>query len=124
MPASPNAANKPGRARDDSALMLRASGKPYREIAATIGVSVGAAHKAVRRATARLPDEPLAVLRRVHAERLERLIEAGWEAAVAGDLDAIETCRKLLADTARLLGLERPVRVQIDPPIKPEWSTW
>ena len=51
------------------------------------------------------------------AQRLERLAGADWEAA-------IETCRKVLAAAARLLGLERPARVAIEPPIKPEWSTW
>lgn len=113
-----------GRARDEAALMYRSAGESYVTIGRRLGCSDKTAARAVQRALDRLPVEALDVLRRVHSDRLERLIAAGWRAAMDGDLDAIETCRKLLADTARLLGLERPARVIVEPAIKPEWSTW
>jgi hypothetical protein len=52
----------------------------------------------------------------VHVTRLEMLLRACWVKAVAGDLRAIETARRLLESEARLYRLdETPIGV-ISPP--------
>jgi hypothetical protein len=41
----------------------------------------------------------------IHQERLERLLAANWEAAMAGDLKASEFCRRLLEQQSKFYGL-------------------
>src|SRR6266511_2675475 len=59
--------------KDARALELRRAGLSYRQIAAQMGVSVGAAWKYVTRGLDRTRREPADALRELEAERLDQL---------------------------------------------------
>lgn len=111
-------------------LALRKSGATYRKIAAAAVARFGAealpdtwgeryAHKDVVREIERLrgeiaegADEVL----RIELERLDRLTEALWSRATAGDEAAIDKVLKIMDRRARYLGLNRPEGVELTGP--------
>lgn len=101
--------------RNARALALFVGGATYRQIALTIGLrSTSAAHTLVQKALAEsaqrrllLSDEALSI----HQERQERLLLAHWNRALGGpdrepDHRSAEICRRILAQQARLYGLD------------------
>lgn len=55
-------------------------------------------------------------LREVEGARLDRLQAAAWPKAIKGDLKAIETVRRLIAERIRLFGIAEPVRTELSGP--------
>lgn len=105
--------------RNARALALFVGGATYRQIALTIGLrSTSAAHTIVQNALAQsaqrralLSDEALSI----HQERQERLLLAHWQRALGSndpanpkepDHRSAEICRRILAQQARLYGLD------------------
>lgn len=106
--------------RNARALALFVGGATYRQIALTIGLrSTSAAHTIVQNALsesaqrrALLSDEALSI----HQERQERLLLAHWTRGLGGtdaqgnvrepDHRSAEICRRILAQQARLYGLD------------------
>ncbi len=93
--------------RQRQALELRIAGVTFAAIADRLGyataygayLAVDAALKATLRPAAD-------ALRELDTERLDKLQLAVWPAALRGDLAAIDRCLKILAQRARLLGLD------------------
>lgn len=105
--------------RNAKALALFVGGATYRQIALTINLrSTSAAHTIVQNALAEsaqrralLSDEALSI----HQERQERLLLAHWQRALGSndpanprepDHRSAEICRRILAQQARLYGLD------------------
>jgi hypothetical protein len=101
--------------RERQALDLRKAGASFDAIAKQLGYSdPSGAHRAVTRALDRIPNEAAASLRVVEAERLDRLLLAVWKDALAGDLKAMDRALRILDQRARLLGLNLPVKAEVD----------
>lgn len=106
--------------RRAQAIALRLAGLDFDTIAERLDyASRGAATKDFWRAVeANRLEEKQAVdnLREVEGARLDRLQAAVWSKAVKGDLKAVETVIKLIAQRSRLFGLDAPVRAEISGP--------
>src|SRR5699024_6504628 len=88
------------------ALELRALGYSYQAIADEVGyASKGAAHNAVAKGLADIPREAAEQARELELGRLDDMQMAAMNAAMAGDLFAIDRVVKIVESRARLLGL-------------------
>ncbi|TYQ11601.1 UNVERIFIED_ORG: hypothetical protein L601_001500000150 [Gordonia westfalica J30] len=102
------------RTRAAAALELRRTGLPYHAIADRLGYAdESGARKAVTRLLDRREAEGVAELRAVEGDRLDALQAAAWDAAVAGDLDAIKTVLSVIDRRCRLFGLNAPMPVAV-----------
>lgn len=93
-------------ARRTRAVELRCDGGTYEAIAEELGY----AHRAtvyaiVHKALATREAGEAQYLRELETERLDRLQEALWSAAMAGDVTAISEGRRIVEARVRLLGL-------------------
>ena len=96
--------------RNGNMLQLFVAGATYGDIARAVGLkSEGTVHDIVQRELAEaakrrglLTDEAFAVLQ----ERTERLFRAHWVRALDGDHKSAEICRKILAQQARMYGVD------------------
>jgi hypothetical protein len=99
-----------GRARRGvEALELRLAGHSFAEIGRRMGVSGARAFALVRGELDRLNaqrSEDATELRAIEEARLDKLLSAVWDAALAGDLKAVSTALAILQRRARLLGLD------------------
>ena len=96
-----------GRERQRQALELRKSGATLEAIAEAVGYrSRQAAHDSIKRALAAIPRLAAQQLRDLDVDRLDRLIFAMWPRALRGDAEAVNSVLRILAQRARLLGLE------------------
>lgn len=109
--------------RTARALELRKGGETFATIARRVGYrSPQAAHDAVRRALEELLREPAGQLLALELERLDELWSAHYGNALAGDLQALAACLKLMERRARLLGLDKPLPAPVvlpEPPPPP-----
>lgn len=90
---------------------LRRSGASYRTIASALGIDVRTAWGLVHDALDELNKqavESLEMHRRVQMARLDRMLEAVWPLVEAGEIQAIESARKIEADRRKFLGLDAP----------------
>jgi hypothetical protein len=136
--------------KDARALELRRAGLSYRQIAAQMGVSVGAAYKYVTRGLDRTRREPADALRDLEVERLDQLqLEAlrvlrrrhflvqggevvtrtnpatGAVEELLDDGPSLAAIRTLLAvqeRRAKLLGLDAPARVDANVTLRVAWE--
>ncbi len=93
--------------RQQQALELRLAGVTFQTIADRLGYATrDGAHKAISAALQATIQQPADELRAVDVERLDKLTQAVWIRAIGGDLQAIDRCLKILAQRARLLGLD------------------
>lgn len=106
--------------RRADAIKLRLAGVDFETIAERLGyASRGAASKDVCRAFDAYRAEEEAVIetwREVEGQRLDRLQAAAWPAAAKGDLKAIETVLKVIAQRSKLLGLDMPIKTEVSGP--------
>ena len=102
------------RLREIQAVELRLAGMPYDRIAQTVGYRGSAgAWQAVQRALSRQAAESTEKVRQIELARVERLILAHWEQAIAGDVKHIEMVRNLMRDKAKLLALDEPAKIDV-----------
>jgi len=121
--------------RDAEAARLRSRGLTYRKIAATLGIDVAVAHRAVARAMKAIVAEPAADAQAVELERLDTLHVRALEVmerhhvavsngrvvsldgvALQDDgpvLAAINTLIRISESRRKLLGLDSPTKTQI-----------
>lgn len=106
--------------RRAQAIALKLAGMDNETIAERLGYSDrGAMSKDLWRAFhANRLEEKQAVetLRHVEGQRLDRLQAAVWPKALKGDLKAVETVRRLIAERIRLFGIAEPVRTELSGP--------
>lgn len=101
--------------RRTRALELRAHGMGYAEIAREVGyTSKGTAHRVISQALEARESEDVDFLRTIASERLERLLEALWPQAMAGDLGACRVLLRIIDAECRLFGLYQD-RAKKDP---------
>ena len=106
--------------RRTQAIALRLAGMDFETIAERLGYASRQAatrdfHRAI--AAARLEErQAVENLREVEGQRLDRLQAAVWAKAVKGDLKAVETVLKVIAQRSRLLGLDAPVKTELTGP--------
>ena len=98
-------------------LHLRMAGYSHREIAAQLGIAPSSAYKRVRHAFDEVNKHNLDTaeqLRALELLRLDELLSALWDTAIAGDLKAVDRVLKVMERRAKLLGLDAPVMVETD----------
>lgn len=96
---------------------LRAQGKTYNAIAATLGMSTTGVKKSLKLALEKVSADRDALAKEYLATGLERLrmaTEAIIERVQSGDLDAIDTMLRIETRVARLLALDAPARWPTD----------
>ena len=94
------------------ALELRIAGKELKEIAAEVGYAgESGAHKAIMTALKKTLQEPADELRKMEAERLDKMMAAIWEQATSGSANStwfIDRILNIMDRRAKLLGLDKP----------------
>jgi hypothetical protein len=101
--------------RTTQALALRRGGLTYEVIAKQLGFrSAQAAWAAVARALKDAKVEAVAQYRAMELQRLDALTAAMWPHAMKGIIGAVRECRKLSERRARLLGLDQPMRADVN----------
>lgn len=104
--ASTTAAKKTAAEKRAEALELRALGYSYQAVADEVGYgSRGAAYKAVAQELRNIPREAAEHAREIELGRLDDLQMAAMNAALGGDLFAIDRVVKIVESRAKLLGL-------------------
>jgi hypothetical protein len=89
-----------------NALTLRQEGKPYRVIAEELGVSTQSAYNYVCKAMEGIiPAETAQHAPMLELQRLDQYQASLHPLAIGGDQQAVQTCLKVMAHRARLLGL-------------------
>lgn len=105
------------RARESTALEMRAGGATYRSIAQELNVSPPAAFKAVTRAISKMVAANNELARNVvelELIRLDRLLFAIWPAATErGSLEAVDRVLKIMERRSKFLGLDAPVKTVV-----------
>lgn len=101
---------------EQRALTLRSRGLDYEEIAEQMRISRPMAAKAVRRGFARYRQEcKEAVDQILHLEmhRLDMLFVSAFQLAAAGNMEATQTCLKIMERRAKFLGLDAAQKQQV-----------
>ncbi len=99
------------------ALALRMAGTPYPDIAAELGIREDTAIGYVREQVERLRGEEVRrvdVARELELARLDAMQARVWPRAVEGDTRAALTVLKIMDRRAKLLGLDAPVKVDVE----------
>jgi len=108
----------PEGSRMREALDLRLAGESYQDIADTMGIAVPTAHQHVAEAIERLTGEEVRsaeVARQLQLLRLDLLLAAQWrKATLDGSPNAAMTVLKIMERQSKLLGLDAPVRIDIE----------
>jgi hypothetical protein len=101
-------------AKQADAVKLKVAGATYEDIAHALGYAdASGARWAVRAGlAARLDASGVEDLRRLEAERLERMHLSRWKKAVDGDDDAYGLVLQTARQRAALLGLNAPVKIE------------
>ena len=91
------------------ALRLRTKGFEYSEIADRVGYrGESGAYKAVMAGLKKTLQEPADELRKMEAERLDRMMAGLWDKAIDGDTWSVDRVLNIMERRARLLGLDKP----------------
>ena len=102
--------------RTRQATALKKAGKTYVEIMAALGISKGAAVKAVQRGLAEIKEETsrdAEELRAIESARLDTAQAAIWAQVLKGDLGAVDRFVRLSQRRAALLGLDAPTKSEL-----------
>lgn len=100
-------------------LELRRVGLTWQRIAEEVGYADHTgAYAAYKRAIKRTMQQPADELREQEIDRLDRLQVAVWPSAMKGDTRAILTIIRLMERRAKLLGLDKPIKIE------QEITTW
>ena len=96
--------------RRTRAVELVTAGHSYQQVADLLGyANRGSVHHIVRKALSDAETHAVAEHRQLAYDRLERLLQAVWEQALAGDLAAVRTALNVVTTECKLLGLLGPV---------------
>jgi hypothetical protein len=92
-------------------LSKRVTGMSLRQIGQEENppVSFQAVAQLISRAVSEMVAEPLEEVRRLELFRLDKLLAAVWDPAMAGDIAAVDRCLAISARRSRLLGLDKQV---------------
>jgi hypothetical protein len=104
------------------ALELRSAGHTYQAIADKLGYATAQGAKySVYAALREMRTEPAKAVRRLHLVRLEQLLKAVWDKAIAGDIPASEHALNILDRICLMHGIDvkAPLKVAVVP-VQPE----
>lgn len=113
------------RERGEQALQLRKEGLTYTEIAEKLGLTPSGVSGAIKAAMDRITREPAEEVLKLELARLDELYKHARLRAlglvrqrqkgvsVMGQLDAIDSCLKIMQRRARLLGLDSPDKTEL-----------
>jgi hypothetical protein len=102
-------------AKERQSLLLRQQGYTFDEIASRLGYKgESGAREAFRRALLRTLQEPASEVRELEINRLDIAQVAIWDRVQNGDLPAIVVLLKIMERRAKYLGLDAPVKAQIE----------
>ena len=105
--------------REIKVLDLRRAGLTWQRIAEEVGYADHTgAYAAYKRAIKRTMQQPADELRTQEVDRLDRLQVAVWPSAMKGDTRAVLTIFRFMERRARLLGLDKPIKIE------QEITTW
>ena len=100
-------------------LELRRMGFTWQRIAEQVGYADHTgAYAAYKRAIKRTMQQPADELREQELDRIDRLQLAAWPRAMEGDSRAILTIVRLMERRAKLIGLDKPIKIE------QEITTW
>lgn len=103
--------------RQDAAALLRARGKTYREIAAALGYAGPQPAKDAVEAAARdardLRETDVGLAIEIAVMGFNRIIDAHWDAAVAGRATSTDQVLRAMKERNALLGLEAPTKLEL-----------
>lgn len=103
------------RERDLQCVKLRRAGLGWDAIAQQLGYSdPGHAYRRFMAVMVDYPREDAEAARDLEADRYDQLQRAIWAKCLAGDTWAIDRALKIMDQRARLLGLNAPIRQQIE----------
>lgn len=103
------------RERDAQCVNLRRAGLGWDAIAKQLGyTSAARAYEQFMSFMKEYPREDAVAARELEADRYDQLQRAIWAKCLKGDTWAIDRALKLMDQRARLLGLNMPVRAQIE----------
>lgn len=115
-----------GAERQKQAVALRIAGATFAQIGDRLGVTAQAAHKMVVKAladTAKKTAESAEQLRQMELQRLDALQASLWPDAMRGDEQKVDRVLKIMAQRAKLLGLNAPeLFAPTDPTGKNEYT--
>jgi hypothetical protein len=95
--------------RRQQALSLALAGRSYDDIARELGyANRSGPWKLVSGALRARLDESVAEYRRLELARLDALQAAHWQAALEGEVNAVNTCVRVILARVKLLGLDQP----------------
>jgi hypothetical protein len=101
------------------ALLLRTAGASFEQIAQALGyASRSGAYFAVEQALRRTLREPAAAVRQLALLRLDEMLRGLWPAITRGDVAAVGTGLRILERQAKYLGLDAPLRVDIEQTVR------
>jgi len=93
--------------KEHRVVSLRREGLTWDLIAKEVGyASPSGASDAYYRASYRVVQEDLEQIRQLENERLDFLFNAVWKSALEGDHKAVDSCLRIMARRAKLLGLD------------------
>jgi hypothetical protein len=93
--------------KEQKVVSLRREGLTWDQIAKEVGYAgPSGASDAYYRASYRVVQEDVDQLRQLENDRLDYLLNAVWDNALAGDYKAVEACLKIMTRRAKLLGLD------------------
>jgi hypothetical protein len=101
--------------RDSRVFELRVQGFTFEQIAREVGFSgPSGAWQAYQRMKEQMIFEPLEELRQLELMRLDAVQHALWDRAVNGDLPAANCVLKIMDLRAKLVGLYKPEKVEVN----------
>ena len=110
----PQSKPSPDVARRAQVLELRKAGATWSEIGAALGFSKQRAHVIFQKALDELNTEPAADLRKLEAERLDKMQRSLWQQALQGNQGAVDRVLRIMERRAKMFGLDAPVRQSIE----------
>lgn len=98
------------------AAALRATGASFRHIGEVLSIDPTWARTLVLRALEASAYEAADLMRTQEGQRLDRLQQAIWGQALAGDTRAVTAVLRIMERRAKLFGLDAPIQVEMEPP--------
>lgn len=102
--------------RMDDAVALKIQGWSYSEIADHLKIDEAAIRKSIFAAMSNYTqdiEENKEIYRNMELTRLDQLQTGIWHMALAGNLDAVDRVLKIMERRTRLLGLDKPVQLDV-----------
>lgn len=101
--------------KEKRVLELRRGGLTFDLIAERVGyANASSAQKAYQRACSRVVYEDVVALRNTEMDRLDIAQAAIWNEVLQGRIQAVIALMKIMERRARLLGLDMPVKTQLE----------